>query len=159
MNERLQAMESRLESLEHWMKENDKDTRCISSGNTKQSCYKLVHQHMNWTESRANCKRLGDGADLVSIETAEENEFLLDMILDLRKSRCSAIWTSGKMISRGVWTWKATGQLFGYTYWMSGQPDNLHGLEDTMVFWDNRGDLHWNDGDPKSKQCSFCEFP
>jgi hypothetical protein len=36
---------------------------------------------MNWTESRANCKRLGDGADLVSVETAEENEFLLDMIL------------------------------------------------------------------------------
>ena len=57
------------------------DMRCISSGNTKQSCYKLVHQHMNWTESRANCKRLGDGADLVSVETAEENEFLLDMIL------------------------------------------------------------------------------
>ena len=55
--------------------------RCISSGNTQQSCYKLVHQHMNWTESRANCKGLGDGADLVSVETAEENEFLLDMIL------------------------------------------------------------------------------
>ena len=36
---------------------------------------------MTWTESRANCKRLGDGADLVSVETAEENEFLLDMIL------------------------------------------------------------------------------
>ena len=55
--------------------------RCIYSGNTKQSCYKLVHQHMNWAESRANCKRLGDGADLVSVETAEENAFLLDMIL------------------------------------------------------------------------------
>ena len=67
------------------------DTKCRSSGNGKVSCYKLVHQHLNWTESRANCKRLGDGADLVSVETAEENRFLLDMILGeaFMKSICS----------------------------------------------------------------------
>ena len=46
---------------------------------------------MNWTESRANCKRMRGGADLVSVETTEENRFLLDMILGeaFMKSICS----------------------------------------------------------------------
>ena len=35
---------------------------------------------MTWAESWANCKRLRDGADLVAIETQQENEFLLNML-------------------------------------------------------------------------------
>ena len=57
------------------------DTKCRSAENGDRTCYKLIYQHLNWTESRANCKRLGDGADLVSVETAEENRFLLNMVL------------------------------------------------------------------------------
>ena len=56
------------------------DTRCKWSVDGNITCYKLVHRYMKWSESRANCQTLGDGADLVSIETQEENEFLLKMI-------------------------------------------------------------------------------
>ena len=35
---------------------------------------------MTWADSRANCKKLRDGADLVAIETKQENEFLINMI-------------------------------------------------------------------------------
>ncbi|KAI0240750.1 hypothetical protein LSAT2_008472 [Lamellibrachia satsuma] len=83
----LKSMESHLESfvkwkrsIEQWVKEKDKDTRCKWSVDGNITCYKLVHQYMTWSERRANCQTLGDGADLVSIETQEENEFLLKMI-------------------------------------------------------------------------------
>ena len=56
------------------------DTRCKWSVDGNRTCYKLVHEKMTWSESRTNCQNLGDGADLVSIESQEENEFLLEMI-------------------------------------------------------------------------------
>ena len=56
------------------------DTRCRWSNDGKRTCYKLVHQQLSWSKGRVYCKSLADEADLVSVETKAENDFLLDMI-------------------------------------------------------------------------------
>ncbi|KAI0215424.1 hypothetical protein LSAT2_032526 [Lamellibrachia satsuma] len=166
MNSRLQSIESHLKSfdkwkrsIEQWVKEKDKDTRCQWSVDGNITCYKLVHRYMKWSESRANCQTLGDGADLVSIETQEENEFLLKMIRDLRPHNCPHMFTSGRRDSSGVWKWVATGRPFSYTYWMTGQPDNYGGVEDANTLWDRPSvGLFWNDDSVARSRCSLCEI-
>ncbi|KAI0231281.1 hypothetical protein LSAT2_018347 [Lamellibrachia satsuma] len=103
MKVQLQSMENRLESVEkrqrsigQWVQGNSRDTRCKWSVDGNRTCYKLVHEKMTWSESRTNCQNLGDGADLVSIESQEENEFLIEMIRELRQRGCSGILTSGR---------------------------------------------------------------
>ncbi|KAI0225866.1 hypothetical protein LSAT2_023395 [Lamellibrachia satsuma] len=80
MASRLESLEKRQSSMEQWMKENDKDTRCKWSVDGNRTCYKLVLQKMTWSDGRVYCQSLGEGADLVSIESQEENEFLIAMI-------------------------------------------------------------------------------
>ncbi|KAI0240749.1 hypothetical protein LSAT2_008471 [Lamellibrachia satsuma] len=160
---RLESLEKRQSSMEQWMKENDKDTRCKWSVDGSRTCYKLVLQKMTWSDGRVYCQSLGEGADLVSIETQQENEFLIAMIREVNQlRRCVGTWTSGKKDPSGVWTWMATGQPFGYTYWMRGQPDNSGGIEDTCNFWDRDRDIvgiYWNDESHLSKGCLLCEIP
>ena len=74
------------------------------------------------------------------------------------ESRCTRVWTSGKVDSSGVWTWTATGQPFDYTDWIPGQPDNGYGVEDVVDFWKHGGSIHWNDEGFSAKVCSICEF-
>ncbi|KAI0218553.1 hypothetical protein LSAT2_029762 [Lamellibrachia satsuma] len=144
INNRLKSIESHLESfdnwkrsIEQWVKEKDKDTRCKWSVDGNITCYKLVQQNMTWSDSRGKCQSRGDRADHVSIESQEENEFLLKMIRDLRPHNCPHMFTSGRRDSSGVWKWMATGRPFSYTYWMPGQPDNHGGVEDASTMWDH----------------------
>ena len=74
------------------------------------------------------------------------------------ESRCTRVWTSGKVDSSGVWTWTATGQPFDYTDWIPGQPDNGYGVEDVVDFWKHGGSIHWNDEGFSAMVCSICEF-
>ncbi|KAK2179580.1 hypothetical protein NP493_482g02000 [Ridgeia piscesae] len=115
---------------------------------------------MTWAESRANCKRLPGGADLVAIETQQENEFLLKMITDLRQGNCAIVLTSGRKNSEGGWYWASTGKPFSYTYWWPGEPNNVEGAEDVVEFYyHTTGTYRWNDRRAGQKFCSLCEIP
>ena len=74
------------------------------------------------------------------------------------ESQCIRVWTSGKVDSSGVWTWAATGEPFGYTDWIPGQPDNGYGKEDVVDFWKLGGSIHWNDEGFGTSVCSLCEL-
>jgi len=45
------------------------------------SCYKMVHAEVTWSQARAYCRHLAAGADLVSIESEDEQIYLVDVIL------------------------------------------------------------------------------
>ena len=43
-------------------------------------CYGFVDQSLSWYNARDQCKQIGEGYDLVTIENDEENQFLIDRI-------------------------------------------------------------------------------
>ena len=53
--------------------------REVSGG--QRACYKLVRAEVTWEQARSYCQNLVRGADLVSIESEQEQLFLADAIL------------------------------------------------------------------------------
>ena len=52
------------------------DITCHGDG----SCYKWVKEEMTFEEGRRHCGTLGPGGDLVSIESKEEDQFVINML-------------------------------------------------------------------------------
>jgi len=52
------------------------DVRCRRSGRGKWTCYKFVTKTLTWDPARQFCFSFAAGADLVSVESADERDFL-----------------------------------------------------------------------------------
>uniref|UniRef100_A0A3B3H7A8 C-type lectin domain-containing protein n=1 Tax=Oryzias latipes TaxID=8090 RepID=A0A3B3H7A8_ORYLA len=114
----------------------DRKTRCpkkwIGFGS---SCYFLSEESKTWDEAREFCR--ARGADLVVINTEEENEF----ISALKKQQ---VWIG--LTDRDLeGTWKSVdGSSLNLTFWGSGQPDDYDKEEDCgETNFEFLG--HWND--------------
>ncbi|KAI0236456.1 hypothetical protein LSAT2_012997, partial [Lamellibrachia satsuma] len=113
---------------------------------------------LTWVDSISHCKSLTGNADLVSIESSEENEFLLGMIKDFKQHTCTDFYTSGKR-SGGTWSWRSTRQPFRYTAWGPGEPNDHGSSEDVLaIFQSDQHGYIWNDISPAAKLCCICEF-
>ncbi|KAM9450976.1 lymphocyte antigen 75-like [Clarias gariepinus] len=91
------------------------------------NCYKLHYiQRKSWVSARTECLR--EGADLVSVESAEEEQYILgldpshyDLWLGFSTLKCTSISCQVEPDStKFTWSDAAT---FSYTHWASGQPD------------------------------------
>uniref|UniRef100_A0A3P9L175 C-type lectin domain-containing protein n=1 Tax=Oryzias latipes TaxID=8090 RepID=A0A3P9L175_ORYLA len=99
------------------------------------SCYFLSEESKTWDEAREFCR--ARGADLVVINTEEENEF----ISALKKQQ---VWIG--LTDRDLeGTWKSVdGSSLNLTFWGSGQPDDYDAEEDCgETNFEFLG--HWND--------------
>uniref|UniRef100_A0A668A7B0 C-type lectin domain-containing protein n=1 Tax=Myripristis murdjan TaxID=586833 RepID=A0A668A7B0_9TELE len=97
----------------------------IRDGWTKfnSSCYFISSESKNWNESRQDCLRRG--ADLVIINSREENSFLKNFRVRL--------WIGlSDLETEGEWKW-VDGSSLSYTSWAEGQPDDYGGKEDCGV--------------------------
>ena len=83
-----------------------------------------------------------EGAELASIHTFQENEF----IRNISGSRDIFIGLSDSNIE-GTFVW-SDGCPLAYTNWEAGEPDNDYGLEDCVLFLGANG--KWN--------VDFCDF-
>ncbi|PIO65709.1 lectin C-type domain protein [Teladorsagia circumcincta] len=116
--------------------------------------YKHVKTPSTWYEARAACR--ADGAELASIHSWKENEFIYNLVKNERKqirNPYNTVWIGGRRNAyiRGfMWSDESP---FSFTYWAKGEPNNYGGQENCVSFYNRRIDCydewrylkHWND--------------
>jgi hypothetical protein len=102
---------------------------------------------INWLEANAvaNAKQLnGLKGHLVTITSEAENRFLVDSFGEKLKERwIGGFQAEGAPEPNGGWTW-VTGEIWQYTNWAAGEPNNFGGNENALIFV---GGALWNDKD------------
>lgn len=99
------------------------------------ACYKLFTDQKNYSDASATCKN--DSANLVSIHSAQENEFVRsllgnrDVFVGFSDSDVEAtfVWVDGSSVK--------------YTNWEAGEPDDDYGMGDCVIVIGTTG--KWND--------------
>nr|XP_054596861.1 hepatic lectin-like [Nothobranchius furzeri] len=129
-------------------------------------CYYFSNISLSWKESRSFCEDLG--ADLVKIDSREEQEFLVEKVETVVMD---GIWESfwiGLTDSEveGNWTWVDGSPLNSrMKFWLEGQPDNskarsASGEDCVTILTRGAEDLNiWNDDVCILAYKSICEKP
>uniref|UniRef100_A0A8C7GQP6 C-type lectin domain-containing protein n=1 Tax=Oncorhynchus kisutch TaxID=8019 RepID=A0A8C7GQP6_ONCKI len=116
------------------------------------SLYFLSTEKKTWKQSREDCK--GRGADLVIINSREEQTFLFNLHL--------RAWIGlTDSVTEEIWKW-VDGTTLTTGYWGKGQPDNggpLLGQEDCVEIYYGQADpvQTWNDDKCGSNHDWICE--
>ena len=98
------------------------------------SCYKYFTSTEQWNSARSQC--LSMNADLVTINTLEENSFVLNL------TRVSYFWIGLNDISEeGTFVW-ASGSKSAYRKWKSLEPNDNNKNEDCV---EATRQSDWND--------------
>ncbi|XP_037548660.1 galactose-specific lectin nattectin-like [Nematolebias whitei] len=109
-------------------------------------CYKYFAARLTWADAEFQC--LSEGANLVSIHSEEDLNFVVSLVQNFDPTR---EWTwigLNDMHKEGGWIW-TDGSMFNFSRWDIGQPDNLDEEEHCghITFVDH---VNWND-----YSCSF----
>ncbi|XP_067106279.1 C-type lectin domain family 4 member F-like [Osmerus mordax] len=119
------------------------------------SCYYVSTVDKNWNDSRQDC--IGRGADLVIINSREEQDFLNNLN--------KRVWIGlTDTVTEGTFIWVDGTPLTTPKYWYGPQPDNyLHqpGVDEDCaeIYYDHSGvppPLTWNDNKCESKNVWVC---
>ncbi|KAK6291658.1 hypothetical protein J4Q44_G00374430 [Coregonus suidteri] len=109
-------------------------------------CFMFVKTARTWPEAERHCMSLG--ANLASVNSSEENQFLQDVVSS-KTGSFTATWLGGFDTIPGLvgkdrlWFW-SDGANFDYQNWNQGEPNNNGGREPCIVM--NFGGEHgWND--------------
>lgn len=94
-----------------------------------------------WEEAQAYCISLG--GHLATISSADENNFLYNLLIDSGYS--SAYFGLTDSAKEGEWVW-VTGESVTYTNWHPGEPNAENSKEDYAMFYYKFKDGTWNDG-------------
>ena len=108
----------------------------------QESCYLFGKDaRAIYTDSELYCNKFG--ANLVSIESRDENEFLREYSRGLVKND---FWIGlSDRVTEGAWKWEGRGSLGGFTDWSPGQPDNNYGVASDCVGFHHIHNWHWDD--------------
>ena len=90
--------------------------------------YRAFDNKVSWQQARERCRKLG--GYLCCIDSKEEQEF----IAKLANGRYLYLGGTDEE-EEGDWKW-VDGAPFGYTCWMSGQPNNYGGDENYLATYD-----------------------
>jgi len=97
-------------------------TVCLKSDDWREfenRCYRLFNSTKDWSSARAHCQSLH--AELASIHSSTEQDFVYNMIKDLGRSY---IWIGGNdHLVEGQYKW-SDGTTWDYNGWYSGQPNS-----------------------------------
>lgn len=100
-----------------------------------QACYKVSNGMTTFANASASCQR--HGANLASIHSAQENEF----VRNFSSGKDVFIGLSDAQIE-GTFVW-SDGSTFAYTNWEIGEPDNDYGVGDCVILV--AANAKWND--------------
>ena len=98
---------------------------------------------LSFWQAKSYCESMG--GYLAVINDDNENEALYDYVFDALGYQ-SAYFGLTNDGSDDEWYW-ADGSEYGYTNWLSGQPDNQNGNEHYALFYYKDTPYMWNDGD------------
>ncbi|KAJ8385770.1 hypothetical protein AAFF_G00182140 [Aldrovandia affinis] len=113
-------------------------------------CYYISTKTSTWYESQHDCRY--KGADLVIIESAEEQEFL--------NTAGNDFWIGlSDAEKEGTWKW-VDGRTLNTGFWRTGEPNNANGGENCANSEPNhRRTWGWNDIPCTHKKNWICEMP
>ncbi|XP_022092732.1 hepatic lectin-like [Acanthaster planci] len=121
-------------------------------------CYRFVGKEMDWHAAQSYCNGLDHRANLVSLNTASEAQFIHHMFAEKGGGLFSNYWIGLNDIdSEGHYKWVGTNRPMSYHNWNAGQPDNRGHNEDCGEVATVSG--YWNDIRCTDKQPFFCERP
>lgn len=126
-------------------------------------CYRYMSTPKSWEAARAICNGFsscdGGVGDLVSITSEAETTFLaLLRQASNMANPAPSFWTGGNdQLRENAWQW-SNGQMWQYTNWEQGQPDNRGGSEDCMRFPGQRSVNQWDDWDCFTELPSVCHL-
>ncbi|XP_033972086.1 lactose-binding lectin l-2-like [Trematomus bernacchii] len=115
-------------------------------------CYKYIATDMDWADAELHC--VSEGANLVSIHSREEDNFVKSLIKNYDPTEG---WTwiglsDTQKEGRLMWS---DGCAAKFVSWSSGQPDNTGGTEDCVHT--NYGPVNkWNDLPCSNTHPSVC---
>ncbi|KAL9970547.1 hypothetical protein ACROYT_G022945 [Oculina patagonica] len=107
------------------------------------SCYARFTQTSSWVGADTHCK--SESAQLVKIESADENEFIRQNFLPSGGDYWIGLTDAQ---TEGVWKWSDGSPLTGYTHWDSNEPtgvnwENCGGIRNTGAHWFDRSCTDW----------------
>lgn len=115
------------------------------------SCYFVSSVSKNWTLSRQEC--IDEGADLVVIDSLEEQEFL-NMLMHKGQNVWIGLTDS---LQEGTWMW-VDGSNVTTKFWQPGQPNSYNGNQDCGEnLQKTPGVGQWNDDGCFAVQNWICE--
>ncbi|KAI5087688.1 CD209 antigen-like protein B isoform X1, partial [Silurus meridionalis] len=112
------------------------------------SIYYISTERKNWTESRVDCRERG--ADLVIVDSLEEEEFLLKHL-----GRNRAWLGLSDRDTEGEWKW-VDGTPLTTAFWREGEPNNSNN-EDCAEIVGTANWKSWNDTPCSRNNSWICE--
>lgn len=104
-------------------------------------CFKAFGERVNWFKAQQTCETLN--SNLVSIHSAEENNFLLDFVRLQVGSRITAAWTGlNRLTAEGGFEW-VDGSDLTFTKWRPGAPFDKKDRNCTLLFVDYPPSGYW----------------
>jgi len=109
--------------------------------------YQVINSpSISWDESRTAAQNLGDGWDLVTITSVEEQTYIAEL-LGAPPSSLTEYYTGGRYLN-GSWGW-VTDESFTYSYWGNSEPNG--NAAEPYIALDSRFNTNpnwgWNDFD------------
>uniref|UniRef100_UPI003AAC87E2 ladderlectin-like n=1 Tax=Centroberyx gerrardi TaxID=166262 RepID=UPI003AAC87E2 len=134
-------------------------------------CFIFNNNPVNWVQAEQHCLTLG--ANLASVHSLEEYEFIQEMVKG-SSGGLPETWIGGSDNAQDrTWFW-SDGSNFDYQHWNSGEPNNFGGrqpciemnyggrgrkagtiglVKNRTWFWSDGSNFdyqHWNSGEPNN---------
>ncbi|XP_078144186.1 galactose-specific lectin nattectin-like [Centroberyx gerrardi] len=113
-------------------------------------CFSFYHSEKTWLDAELTC--ISQGANLASVHSAAEHNFLRGLINRVTGSYKRTFIGGFDAMKEGVWQW-SDGSKFDSTHWNKGEPNNLK--VENCVEMNFRGNL-WNDLSCNAKLSFVC---
>uniref|UniRef100_A0A8C1AYN6 Si:ch73-343l4.8 n=1 Tax=Cyprinus carpio carpio TaxID=630221 RepID=A0A8C1AYN6_CYPCA len=123
-------------------------------------CFFMSSELKSWSDSRQYCRERG--ADLVIINTEEKQVSLCEcLLIRIRKSFIAKyacrVWIGlSDREQEGVMKWVDNSTL-KQGFWIKGEPNDEHGIEDCIELTPSHPALNWNDLPCSEMRKGFCE--
>ena len=114
--------------------------------------YKVYDNADSWADARRKCEK--KGGHLVTITSAEENEFVYSYMVQEGYTQSYIGLYNSSYSAYPIWTW-ITDEPVEYTNWGEGEPNNSNGGKEYYCDFYNRA---WNDCLPASTTQYICEW-
>ncbi|XP_050405448.2 macrophage mannose receptor 1 [Patella vulgata] len=117
-------------------------------------CYQFNDTDSSWLDSRKSCS--DSGGDLARIMDSSTQSFMLDQV---EKQRGNYWIGLNDRISEGNFTWLDDNTQLNYTFWGTGQPNNVNNSENCVYLQGARFTGRWLDFDCSKKLNFICQKP
>lgn len=104
-------------------------------------CYKYVATRLTWADAELSC--VSQGANLVSIHSLEEDDFVSLLIGNFDPAQGFTWIGLSDLHKEGGWMW-SDGSAVEFFRWSDGQPDNA-GVQEHCGHKNYGAELRWND--------------